>query len=98
MQQSLMFPSCLFWDVDINKLNFNEKADFVIERVFERGDVEDIRRCRSYYGDDKIRQALTSAKWLSPETVYLAIALLNNKLTDYRCYIAEQSNPQPWSY
>ncbi|WP_439651985.1 DUF6922 domain-containing protein [Membranihabitans maritimus] len=30
--------------------DIDEKASFVIERVFERGDVEDIRQCRRYYG------------------------------------------------
>ena len=37
----------IFWDVDCEKLDFEKKASFIIERVFERGDVEDIRMCRN---------------------------------------------------
>jgi hypothetical protein len=97
-QKTPVFHSRLFWDVDMNKLDYDLSADFIIERVFERGDVDDIRQCRRYYGNERIREALTNAGWLSLETVYLAVALLNNKLTDYRCYITAQSNPEHWRY
>lgn len=76
----------IFWDVDSEKLDFDKKASFIIERVFERGDVEDIRMCRRFYGDAKTATALANAKWLMPHTVYLASALFNNKPQDYRCF------------
>lgn len=88
----------IFWDVDVEKLDFSAKANFVIERVFERGDVEDIRQCRRFYGDKKIATALTNAKWLMPHTVYLAAALFNNQPQDYRCYKQVQSSQIPFGY
>ncbi|MFN5629051.1 MAG: DUF6922 domain-containing protein [Bacteroidota bacterium] len=33
----------LFWDVDYDKLDWEKYASWVIVRVFERGDVDDIR-------------------------------------------------------
>ena len=48
------FDKRIFWDVHFDKIDYDAKAAFVIERVFERGDVQDIRNCRRYYGDDKI--------------------------------------------
>ena len=47
----------IFWDVDYDKLDYDAKANLVIERVFERGDVEDIRNCRRYYGDERVVEA-----------------------------------------
>lgn len=88
----------LFWDVDFDSIRWDEKYKWVIVRVFERGDVEDIRQCRRYYGDEKVKEALTSAKWLPLTTIYLACAILDNNLTDYRCYNSAQSNPQHWIY
>jgi hypothetical protein len=52
------FNRRIFWDVNFDAINYNKSARFVIERVFERGDVEDIRECRRYYGDDKIADVL----------------------------------------
>ena len=42
----------IFWDVDYDNMDLDLRAAFVIERVFERGDVDDIRQCRRYYGDE----------------------------------------------
>jgi hypothetical protein len=93
-----IFHKRIFWDVDFEKLDYDTKASFVIERVFERGDVEDIRNCRRYYGDEKVASALMNAKWLDIRTVYLAAAIFDKKLNDFRCYITALSNPQQWVY
>lgn len=88
----------LFWDVYYPGIDYDAKAAWVIVRVFERGDVPDIRNCRRYYGDEKIAEVLTSQTWLRKETVYLASAVLLNQLTDYKCYTIAQSNPTHWHY
>ncbi len=49
-----IFEKRIFWDVNFELIDYEAKANFVIERVFERGDVEDIRQCRRYYGDEKV--------------------------------------------
>jgi len=95
---SPIFNKRIFWDVNYETLDFDNKAAFAIERVFERGDVPDIRSCRRYYGDDKIKSVLINAKWLPLSTIYLACALFNNELTDYRCYNTAQLNPTHWIY
>jgi len=92
------FDQRIFWDVDFEKLDYHAKATFIIERVFERGDVADIRNCRRFYGDEKIKKALMNAKWLSLHTIYLACALFENEPNDYRCYITAQSSPNHFSY
>ena len=88
----------IFWDINFEALDYDKKAAFVIERVFERGDVPDIRACRRYYGDEKIRAVLTNAKWLPLSTICLVCALFSNELTDYKCYNTAQSNPAHWIY
>jgi hypothetical protein len=88
----------IFWDIDFDKLDYDLRASFIIERVFVRGDVEDIRQCRRYYGDDRIRQALVTAKWLPLQSIHLACAILNNKPEDYRCFNLAQSDPNYFMY
>ena len=90
------FNRRIFWDVNFDALDYGKRAGFVIERVFERGDVQDVRACRRYYGDDKIRSVLTHAKWLPLASIYLACAILNNELTDYKCYNTALLNPTHW--
>jgi nicotinamide mononucleotide adenylyltransferase len=93
-----VFNRRIFWDVDFEKIDYDAKAAFVIERVFERGDVQDIRNCRRFYGDEKVAEALVNARFLSEITMYLASAILDRPLKDFRCYTLRQSNPQLFPY
>lgn len=88
----------IFWDVDSEKLDFDKKASFIIERVFERGDVEDIRMCRRFYGDEKIAAVLLDAKFLPLRKLYLASAILDKPLNAFKCYTLRQLNPELYPY
>jgi hypothetical protein len=83
----------IFWDVVFENIDYDAKANFVIERVFERGDVPDIRNCRRYYGDEKVAEALLNAKFLPETRMYLAAAVINKPITAFRCYELRQLNP-----
>ncbi len=79
-------------------MDLDLRANFVIERVFERGDVEDIRQCRRYFGDDKVTTALLNARFLPEHTIHLASAVIDKPITDFRCYTLRQLNPGLFPY
>ena len=85
-KQNPVFNKRIFWDVDFDKLDYDGKANFIIERVFERGDVEDIRNCRRYYGDEKVTDAVLNAKYLPEHRIHLASAVVGKPLKEFRCY------------
>lgn len=93
-----IFAKRIFWDVNFEQLDYDFKAYFVIERVFERGDVEDIRQCRRYYGDEKVTEALLKAKYLPEHRIHLASAVIDKPLNEFRCYILRQLNPELFPY
>ena len=97
-QSKPIFNRRIFWDVEFENINYDTKANFVIERVFERGDVDDIRNCRRYYGDEKITEVLLNAKFLPVTRMYLASAVINKPLKEFRCYTLRQSNPELFPY
>jgi hypothetical protein len=43
-QKKPLFDKRIFWDVDFENLDYDAQASFIIMRVFDRGDVEDIRQ------------------------------------------------------
>ena len=97
-KQKPVFNKRIFWDVNFEQIDYDAKANFVIERVFERGDVEDIRQCRRFYGDEKVTEALLNAKFLPLHTIYLASAVINKPIEEFRCYKLRQSNPELFPY
>lgn len=93
-----VFNPRIFWDVYYEKMDVDLRANFVIERVFERGDVEDIRQCRRYYGDEKITDVLLNTRYLPEHRIYLASAVIDKPLNEFRCYILRQLNPGLYPY
>jgi len=93
-----VFNKRIFWDVNYEQMDLDNRAVFVIERVFERGDVDDIRQCRRYYGDEKVTRVLLNAKFLPEHRIHLASAVIDKQLTDFRCYMLRQLNPELFPY
>lgn len=88
----------IFWDVNFETLDYDKRASFIIEHVFERGDVDDIRQVRRYYGDEKVTEVLLNAKFLPERRLHLAAAVIGKPITSFRCYTLRQSNPGLFPY
>jgi hypothetical protein len=88
------FNKRILWDVNFEEIDYDAKANFVIERVFERGDVDDIPQCRRYYSEEKITSALLNARFLLLHTIHFASAIIDKPINDFRCYKLRQLNPE----
>jgi hypothetical protein len=93
-----ILPKRIFWDVDFEKIDYDEKKRFVIERVFDRGDLPDITQVRRYYGDETIIEILTTAKYLFEETTIFCARYFDVPIENFRCYREKQLNLQPSFY
>ena len=78
-----IFDKHLLWDVDFEKIDYDAKANLVIVRVFEIGDVLDIRNCRRYYCDEKVKFTLLNTKFLMLRTLYLASAIVEKSIEEF---------------
>jgi nicotinamide mononucleotide adenylyltransferase len=83
----------IFWDTNFEKLEYDKNYKSIIARVFDRGDIEDIRQVRRYYGDEKVIEALTTVKYLFDETINFSSAIFEIPKENFRCYILKQSYP-----
>ncbi|MFI5220893.1 MAG: DUF6922 domain-containing protein [Bacteroidia bacterium] len=93
-----IFNKRIFWDVNFETLDYDARAKFIIERVFERGDVDDIRQCRRYYKDEKVKEVLLNAKYLPLYSLHLASAVIDEPIEEFRCYKLRQLNPELFPY
>lgn len=72
--------------MDFDKLDYDAKASFVIERVFSWGDVPDVRGARRYYGDDRIRDVLLVSLDIPFVALGLASAICKRPTEDFKSY------------
>ncbi len=67
----------LFWDTDIQQIDWKRQYRAVIQRVFERGNENDKNEIIRFYGTEKVNQALQKSNIRNPYTIYRF-----NKTTD----------------
>lgn len=60
----------LFWDTNINNIDWERQYRAVIQRVFERGDENDKNEIIRFYGSNKIERALQEGRGRTPYTTY----------------------------
>lgn len=59
----------LFWDLNRTGIDPEKHAHFLICRIMERGTKADVRAAWTYYGEDRVREALTKAPSLGRKTI-----------------------------
>jgi len=68
MKVAETFEKSLFWDVNPEKLEWQKNSRFIIERVFVRGGMNDVKNIMKVYSRDKIIEALKKSRDLDKVT------------------------------
>lgn len=88
----------LFWDANVKTIDLQKHKRQVIERVLERGRIEEVRALFAFYGKNVIAEVMLSARSIDKLTLALCCALFEKPITEFRCYKLAQLNPQHWDY
>jgi antitoxin HigA-1 len=75
----------LFWDVNFEKIDFSKRKRYVIERVFERGNNEEIIEIITYYGKKECIRIIKSANRLNQNAIVTAEKYLEIKKDELSC-------------
>ncbi|MEM9884803.1 MAG: hypothetical protein AAF849_02855 [Bacteroidota bacterium] len=68
-----------FWDANIENLDEDKDAYYIIRRVFELGDIDEIGWVHGWYGTEKCRAALVSAEYLREAAIIQGMVFLGIK-------------------
>ena len=80
----------LFWDVDPATIDEQAHRRYVIQRVLERGSLEDIRATIAHYTLPVVISEAQQIRSLDPVTLAFAACLGNVKEETFRCYTLKQ--------
>lgn len=76
----------LFWDIDVSKISYEDDAAFIIPRVFLKGKMNDVRAVRQFYGMEKLKEILTTTRYLDEKTLAYCCVIFQLNKEDFRCY------------
>jgi len=79
----------LFWDTNIKNLDFEERASFVLERVFTMGMQEDEWKVIKYYGKERIRKEVIKCRSLDKKTMNYLSVFYDIPKKDFACYMKD---------
>jgi len=82
-----------FWDVHFEKLEPDKHKNFIIIKVFDYGNWNDVLSVLGYYGKDRVRKCLINADSLQEHTIDLVRWLLEIKPSDLKCFTKKQLHP-----
>ncbi|MBW8048777.1 MAG: hypothetical protein FVQ77_00240 [Cytophagales bacterium] len=79
-----------FWDVHFDKLDPKRHNNFIVMKVFDYGNWDDVLSVLGYYGKDRVRKCLINADYLQEHSIDLARWLLDVKPSDFKCFTKKQ--------
>lgn len=80
----------LFWDVDPETINERTHARYIIQRVLERGSLEDLKSTIAHYTMEGMIAEAQQIRSLDPVTLAFAACIGNVKEDTFRCYTSKQ--------
>lgn len=75
-----------FWDVDVTKLNPEEKPYFVISRLLDKGDVEAVKWVRKNYNSEIIKETLEKYRDFSLQSGSLWALIYKVSIEKVKCF------------
>ena len=88
----------LFWDTDIQNLDYAKNAAYIIERVLSMGTIEDFLAIKEYYGKSKIKKIIKNIRYLDNKVMFFCSAYFDIPINNFRCYAIKRSNQAHWNY
>ena len=58
MRDKPNIPGYFLWEYDLETFNYDKSFKIVIERILERGNIEEWREILNYYGEQKILETI----------------------------------------
>ncbi len=82
----------------MDKIDYEKNAAHVVEKVIERGKLEDFDSLLKFYGFNKVCQLALQANWLSDISINFCCILFKVQPTEFKCYEKKQLNQRHWSF
>lgn len=74
--------SHLLWEYDLNTFDFHKSYKIVIERVLERGDLEEWKEIKRVYGREKVLETIDWSSQLDQRTKEFSRFFIESDLLD----------------
>lgn len=97
LHQSSKIRNSLLWEYDIDRFNWEEMRTLVVQRVIERGRMDDFYAILNIYGLSGVKDAIKQISYLNPRDLSFVCSVFNLKKENLKCYSNQQLKIQHWN-
>ena len=95
--QKAQIRKTLFWEYDLERLNWKDMRTLIVQRVIERGRMNDFYAILNLYGLTGVKEAIKQISYLNSKDLSFVCSVFNLKKEDLKCYTKQQSTVQHWN-
>jgi hypothetical protein len=88
----------VFGEVDIQNIDYENNALYVMEMVINNGSWEDFKSIIEYYGEEKIKKEIIHTKELGPKEVNFCCVLFKMDQKKFIYLTTKPAYPEPWDF
>jgi hypothetical protein len=87
----------LLWDVNLENFDYFKSSQLVVERVVQRGEIDDWLTIFNLYGEHGVREKIKLIPYLNPKDMNFVHKIFDIPLNDLKSYVKSQEGPQYYS-
>ena len=87
----------MLWEFDLEKFDWQQMRNEVVQRVLERGRMDDFYAILNLYGVEGVKAALREIPYMNDKDMNFACIAFDLRKEELKCYIRKQSMPLHWN-
>ena len=87
----------LLWEYDLEKFDWQQMRNEVVQRVLERGRMDDFYAILNMYGVEGVKAALREIPYMNDKDMNFACVAFDLRKEELKCYTKKQSMPLHWN-
>ena len=87
----------LLWEFDLEKFDWQRMRNEVVQRVLERGRMDDFYAILNLYGVEGVKAALREIPYMNDKDMNFACVAFDLRKEELKCYTRKQSVPLHWN-
>jgi len=87
----------LLWEFDLEKFDWQQMRNEVVQRVLERGRMDDFYAILNLYGVEGVKEALREIPYMNDKDMNFACIAFDLRKEELKCYTKKQSMPLHWN-
>jgi hypothetical protein len=97
IHQNTKIRRSLLWEYDLKNFNWQTMRNVVVQRVIERGRMDDYYAILNLYGLKGVKDTIKQLPYISPRDISFVCSVFNLKKNELQCFTKKQLDHQHWS-